>query len=54
MKRKRTLTAAELRALGANPERVRRVIPPDGRQRAEAGEAPVRFRSALRKTPGAH
>ena len=37
MKRKRGLTAAELRALGANPDRVRRVITPNGgRQRVEA------------------
>ena len=42
MKRKRGLTAAELRALGANPDRVRRVIPPDGRQRVEAAEPPKR------------
>ena len=33
--RKRKLSTRDLRALGANPDRVRRMIPPDGRQRVE-------------------
>ena len=41
--KKRKLSAKDLRELGANPDRVRRVIPADGgRQRVEAGGASKR------------
>jgi hypothetical protein len=37
--KKGRLSAKDLRELGADPERARRMIPPDGPQRVEAGEA---------------
>ncbi len=46
-KRKRRLTAADLRALGADPGRPRRVIPPDGGpQRVEVPKPPRTMRGA--------